>query len=259
MEYCKGGSLQSFLERNGILKEDCAALLMFQLANVLSYIHRRGVAHRDIKPENILISRWPLIKLSDFGLCGFISKGLLTDPCGSPAFAPPECFTSYPYNGMASDMWSLGVTLYALVTCTMPWDMRTYQGMVADIRSGRIADPKVSADCKDLIFSLLQADPRKRLTADAVLQHPFVKNVNLQPLERLGGSAIFSKGPLQTIEIQRPVSDIISENRPITNCRDREISLPQKISRAISLSLIVQRGTGVPVLPKLVWANDFVG
>lgn len=72
------------------LSEEFAAHILFQLTNVVEYLHRIGIAHRDIKPENILIDKNDDIKLIDFGLSSFYQRGeKLVTSCGSPCYAAP--------------------------------------------------------------------------------------------------------------------------------------------------------------------------
>ena len=72
--------------------------------------------YRDIKPENILLDSFQNIKLADFGLGNFCSPNtLLQTACGSPSYAPPEMIDNRKYSGLAADLWSAGVVLYAMV------------------------------------------------------------------------------------------------------------------------------------------------
>ena len=91
--------------------------MFYQVVEALKYLHSLGIAHRDIKPENILIDWGYKIKLIDFGLSNLsLQECPLSTPCGSPCYAPPEMIRKEKYDGLVSDVWSLGVTLYAMVT-----------------------------------------------------------------------------------------------------------------------------------------------
>ena len=100
MEYCPRGDLFSYIVRAEKLPDFVIKKILRQLLEALAYLHERKLAHRDIKPENILISIAGNAKLGDFGLChSTSSQRLLTTPCGSPLYAPPEIITGKPYDG----------------------------------------------------------------------------------------------------------------------------------------------------------------
>jgi serine/threonine protein kinase len=84
MDFCPGGDLLTYIRTHPKLDEAIAALIFKQVACAVAYCHSFGVAHRDIKPENILIDEFPSVKLTDFGLCGFVGlDSLMRTFCGS--------------------------------------------------------------------------------------------------------------------------------------------------------------------------------
>lgn len=117
MEYCRHGELFDLVVKSGRLEEDHAAFLFYQIVEALTYLHSLGIAHRDVKPENILLDQGHQIKLIDFGLSNVsVDHKLFGTPCGSPCYAPPEMIQKHVYDGKISDVWSLGITLFAMVT-----------------------------------------------------------------------------------------------------------------------------------------------
>lgn len=117
MEYCRKGELFNLIVDEGRLEEEYAAFLFHQVVEALFYLHELGVAHRDVKPENILLDSDNQVKLIDFGLSNVsMSQRPFNTPCGSPCYAPPEMIKKLPYDGRISDIWSLGITLFAMVT-----------------------------------------------------------------------------------------------------------------------------------------------
>ena len=77
MEYCAGGNLLSYVSAHGALDEPTAALVFKQIVAAVAACHTRGVAHRDLKLENVLITEFPVVKLTDFGLCAIMDGDAL--------------------------------------------------------------------------------------------------------------------------------------------------------------------------------------
>ena len=122
LEYCKGGELFDYIVKNKRLKEGEACIFFQQIINGVEYLHNQGIIHRDLKPENLLLDYKNNIKISDFGLSTFYSKNnFLQTACGTPFYAPPEMLEGLQYNGEASDIWSCGIILYAMLCGSLPF------------------------------------------------------------------------------------------------------------------------------------------
>lgn len=180
LDFCGGGELFDFICENDKLDEPTAAFIFREIAQAVQYCHAFGVAHRDLKPENILIDKFPHVKVSDFGLCGYIhGQGLMGTFCGSPCYCSPECLSRMKYDGRKSDVWSLGVILFAMVTGEHPWDVENTTVMVRQIMKAQFRVPSwVSADCQDLIYGMMRVDPNDRLTVDEIMAHPWLKSAS---------------------------------------------------------------------------------
>ena len=132
MEFCQSGELFQYIVDRGPLSEQDARPFVRQILECLEYIHRQNVTHRDLKPENLLLDQLGRVKLSDFGLSRFLGKdGLVETPCGSPCYASPECISGAPYDGKTTDVWSVGVILYAMLTGQLPWTKRNQAQLFA--------------------------------------------------------------------------------------------------------------------------------
>ncbi len=119
MEYCNGGELFDYIVSKQHLTERQACRFFQEIINCLEYLHSLNIVHRDIKPENLLLYKIKNkinLKLIDFGIsnCYTMDK-LLSTPCGTASYAPPEMHKGEEYYGLLSDIWSAGVVLYAMV------------------------------------------------------------------------------------------------------------------------------------------------
>ena len=160
-------------QRNG-LSESRALPIMKQITETLAFLHSSGVIYRDLKLENILINSSGRVKLVDFGFSKKIGTGKAIRPCGSPEYAAPELLNAErtPYS-FEIDCWSLGVVLYACLQNTPPFDLSDKKKSLIEIFS-RLHFPRpLSEEAQNLIIQLLQIDPRKRLTAQDALSHPW--------------------------------------------------------------------------------------
>ena len=114
MEYVEGTTLARLISDGGPLAQDDAARLAWQVADALAAAHAAGIAHRDVKPSNILVDRRGDAKLTDFGIARTAADPALTQTglvTGSPAYLAPE-------------VWSLGATLFHMLSGRPPYDMR---------------------------------------------------------------------------------------------------------------------------------------
>lgn len=178
LDYCAGGELFDYILQKKRLDEPTAALVFKQIVSAISYCHSMGIAHRDLKPENILIDKFPKVLVSDFGLCGYLKESkLMSTFVGSPIYTAPECLMSQEYDGRLSDIWSLGVILFGMVTGEHPWKTNNTAQMVKQITSAEFTYPSyLSKGCKDMIGSMLKADPLERSPLSAILKDDWFDN-----------------------------------------------------------------------------------
>lgn len=180
MEFCPSGELFKYIVDRGKLPENEAQIILHQILSTLAFVHSLGIAHRDLKPENLLFDPYGRIKISDFGLSRFVGAGgLVETPCGSPCYASPECLSGEPYDGRKSDLWSLGVILYAMVTGQLPWTKRNQEQLFIQIRSGDYVIPSyLTPECQEMISCLMSVDPLKRVSAQDALKLPWLEQVH---------------------------------------------------------------------------------
>ncbi|WOK97135.1 hypothetical protein Cni_G05843 [Canna indica] len=183
MELCEGGELFDRIVARGHYSERAAAAVARTVAEVVRMCHANGVMHRDLKPENFLYANKkensPL-KAIDFGLSVFFRPGeRFSEIVGSPYYMAPEVLKrNY---GPEVDIWSAGVILYILLCGVPPFWAETEQGVARAILRGvidfqREPWPQVSESAKSLVKQMLNPDPKRRLTAQQVLEHPWLQN-----------------------------------------------------------------------------------
>ncbi|CAK9030650.1 Calcium/calmodulin-dependent protein kinase type 1 (CaM kinase I) (MnCaMKI), partial [Durusdinium trenchii] len=185
-ELAKGGELFDRIVQREFYSEKDAAVVVKTVAEALKYLNDRGIVHRDLKPENILLvddDDDSALKLADFGFAKQVdatNEDTLATTCGTPGYVAPEIISGKPY-GKEVDMWSLGVITYILLAGYPPFYDENQNTLFRQIKKAKYKfDPEfwseVSESAKDLIRGLLVVDPKKRLTVDQVLAHPWVAN-----------------------------------------------------------------------------------
>ena len=187
MEHLTGGDLEEYLNKIHFrLNETRAAILMYQLASGIKYLHDYGILHRDLKPENIMLSdntEKGIIKVMDFGLSKIMGpEEKVADGFGTLSFVAPEVLIRKPYNKQI-DIWSLGVILYYMLSSTLPFDDENdNEEVIAKMTVFKEVEfpqekwAKRSKEVIDLIRLCLIKDPDKRLKIEEILVHSWIKN-----------------------------------------------------------------------------------
>ncbi|XP_049339854.1 testis-specific serine/threonine-protein kinase 6 isoform X1 [Astyanax mexicanus] len=155
-----------------------AKIWFSQLLSAVEYLHQQDIVHRDLKCKNILLTENNQIKLADFGLARFFKGPDLSETffC-TPECAPPEVLEETPYDAKKSDVWSLGVIFYAMVTGTMPFKGISLRALVKAQKKPLAFPNWISVDesCKNFIEYMLQLDPSARPTVTEVANHPWLQ------------------------------------------------------------------------------------
>ncbi|XP_011307163.1 testis-specific serine/threonine-protein kinase 4-like [Fopius arisanus] len=181
MEFAENGSLLEIIRRDTYIDEIRSRKWFIQLLNAIDYCHEKGVVHRDIKCENLLLDQHSNLKLSDFGFARGHMKtksgtvSLSETFCGSYAYASPEILRGIPYEPHLSDIWSLGVVLYAMVYGRLPFDDKNYAHLLKQVQSKVTFPkmPKVSYACRALINKIL-VPQRARARIQMIKEDPWL-------------------------------------------------------------------------------------
>lgn len=190
LELAAGGELQHILDGGQCLSEIEARKAMKQILEGLSYLHDRNIAHLDLKPQNLLLSiedSCDDIKLCDFGISKVLQPGVtVREILGTVDYVAPEVL-SYEPICLSTDIWSVGVLGYVLLSGFSPFGADDKQQTFLNISKCALSfEPEhfedVSSAAIDFIKSALIVDPRKRPTVHELLDHPWISlKSNLLP------------------------------------------------------------------------------
>src|SRR3712207_2593072 len=175
MEYLPSRSLAAVLTEDGVLRNEVVAQIGAQVADALAATHAAGIVHRDVKPANILIGQGGrvegLVKITDFGISHASGDVTLTQTgqiTGTPAFLAPEVAQGLAMTE-ASDVFSLGATLYTCIEGQPPFGMEDNAlGMLHRVAGGNILPPHRSGSLTEPLTRMLEADPADRPTMPEV-------------------------------------------------------------------------------------------
>ena len=181
LEVGTGGQLYHQLKKSEPMTEVKVAGIMKQVCEAVNEIHSLKIIHRDIKPENLLLDKdHKTLKIVDFGLSNIYqdtqgNEIMLETACGSPCYAAPEMVQALPYQGFTVDIWSSGVTLYAMICGYLPFEEAQTALLYQKIIKGYYEIPSfLSFDAIRMIKGLLNVDPKERLTFEKIRKEPWI-------------------------------------------------------------------------------------
>ncbi len=176
MEYLSGGTLKERIKSRGALSPRTAVEVALQTAEALQAAHEKGIIHRDVKPDNILIAGSGHIKVADFGIARAADATTIShlgDILGSAKYMSPEQAAGEEV-GPTSDLYSLGVVLYEMLTGELPFEVDTPVDVPAKHAEKlppypREVNPEVSEALDAIVMRLLARDPKDRYRSAAEL------------------------------------------------------------------------------------------
>ena len=182
MEYVPGETLETLIASKGVLDLNRALDYTCQICNAVDHAHRQGVIHRDLRPANVLVTEQNMVKVADFGTSRFLEIAAHgTTVIGSPPYMAPEQFQGKAV--FASDLYSLGVTMYQMLTGVLPYDTPAPADL-DKLMSGelvsppRLKNPAIPKSINDIIMKAMAPDIGQRYQRASDLLEDVMDAVN---------------------------------------------------------------------------------
>ncbi len=166
MEYVPGETLETLIATGGRLDVDRALGYARQIAQAVAHAHGQGIIHRDLRPANVLVSEADVLKVADFGTSRFLEIAAHgTTIIGSPPYMAPEQFRGEAV--FASDLYSIGITIYQMLTGVLPYDTPAPSDLDRLARGELVRPPRqlnsaIPGEVNDLIMKSLAPDVADR-------------------------------------------------------------------------------------------------
>jgi serine/threonine protein kinase len=166
MEFVAGETLETIIARDGALDLPLSLDYTCQICNAVDHAHRHGVLHRDLRPSNVLVADSGLVKVADFGTSRFLEIAAHgTTVIGSPPYMAPEQFQGKAV--FASDLYSLGVTMYQMLTGVLPYDTPSPADLERLMRGDlltapRLKNPRIPKAINDIVLKAMAPEIHER-------------------------------------------------------------------------------------------------
>ena len=197
MEYVRGVTLESLIRQNGTIRPQRAVQITLKILQALGHAHKNNIVHRDIKPQNILVDADGRVKVTDFGIARMVGTSTATlngqNILGSVHYFSPEQAQG-KVAGPQSDLYSVGVVLYEMVTGRVPFDGDTPMTIALKhvgeepVPPSQLSD-EVSKGLEEVILKALSKDPEKRYRT------AFEMAVDLKRAMKMPMGGFISKSP----------------------------------------------------------------
>ncbi|SGZ37879.1 uncharacterized protein HGUI_00079 [Hanseniaspora guilliermondii] len=182
MEFMDGGNLADVV-MNCVLSNNQIGFICKKVLGGINFLHKNGIIHRDIKSDNILINEKGEVKISDFGFCALIreDQGKRNTMVGTPYWMAPEVVNRQNYD-QKIDIWSLGIMIIEMVDGEPPYMNETpLRALYLIAKNGTPDFQTKDGLCevgKDFMYKCLTYDPQDRPSADELLTHRFITDIN---------------------------------------------------------------------------------
>ena len=199
-EYADGGDLSEKIKerknKNNNFSESEILDYFTQICLAIKHIHEKKIIHRDLKSGNIFLMKTGLVKLGDFGISKKFMKTMekAKTMVGTPYYLSPEIISGNPYDAK-SDIWSLGVLLYEMMTFKMPFNANNFSMLVAKIQRGNYIPPPsiYTKDLRELVSKCLTLEPERRPSIQEIIRMPIIQNRIKSFLDEVQYNKEFSK------------------------------------------------------------------
>ncbi|ESO87102.1 hypothetical protein LOTGIDRAFT_177465 [Lottia gigantea] len=178
MDLASQGDLLEFVGLHGSLNSEKSKKIFRQIVAAVSHCHQQGIAHRDLKLENILLTQTSQVKLADFGFSRQMTTSDLFSQtfCGSVAYTAPEVLQGKKYSPFQSDVWSMGVLLYAMFVGRLPFDDSNVTRMVrSQLKQLIPLSADMNSELKQLILQMLNPEVEQRITLEEIRKSEWLK------------------------------------------------------------------------------------
>ena len=226
MEYVPSRSLQEVVKVDGPLTPRRAARIGLEVLAALKAAHRAGVWHRDVKPANVLLADDGRVVLTDFGIASIEGDGLVTGSglvFGSPEYMSPER-VQHGTAGPASDLWSLGATLYTAVEGHSPYKRASVVATLTALATSEPDPPRRAGALRPVLEGLLRKDPQSRIDIDEAERRLRVAAMAKvpQPRRRWRSERTYQAGRAEAAEWAGPLSPAQPPSEPAERATEAE-------------------------------------
>ena len=249
MEYVDGGTVRNLIRKNGPINEQEVLKIVLRVGEALAVGEERKIVHRDIKPDNIMLTKDNIVKLADLGIAKSAADSNdvdVTSPeilIGTPAYVSPEQARDAQHVDSRADIYSLGVSMYEMLTGEKPYKGKTtveilQQLFEASVPEVRQKNQSVSRKVSDLVYRMMAKEKEKRPRN----WRTFCKEVS----KLLGEDEVVSSNETATTSIEN-IKDLLPKNKGIVLGSDENKPFidKKKVKKAAKYSVFVLLGFAV--------------
>ena len=234
MEYCPGGDLERYLQRNGRISVDIVRRWLKKIISALFELKKQNIVHRDIKLANLMMTdtdpKIADIKIGDFGFSKFLSNSMTSTQLGTPLYMAPEIFSSPHYNYKV-DIWSLGIVTYEILCGKPPYTCYKLEELKRLQKQPVTFDPELNIplNAQELVQAMMQYNPDMRSDYQALLGLDFFIDKQEDEVDvKDSDYEILSEGGDEKKEIEKDAEIIESEDEKSENFEEKNINTEEK-------------------------------